>query len=309
MSVPARPWCARMRDEATVEVVARVPQSARELVLGLLGSRAAAGRVLAAGRLRMGGRALAAHDRLEPGAVATLSLHVPPAGPAPSDGVPPVTIVYRDPLLLVADKPAGLLVHGDGTGADTLLARLRRQIGRPEGDPTVQAVQRLDMETTGLVLVSLTEEFQPVLDAQVAGRAMRKRYVAVTRAVPAGCAEGWLVIDDPLGRDRHDARRMRAGATGKPATTRVRLLSRRSGHALLLVELGSGRRHQIRVHLAHRGCPLVGDALYGGARHADGLMLHAWEERLLHPLTREPLVLRSAWPARFARLGFCEPAV
>lgn len=217
-----------------------------------------------------------------------------------------ITVVFEDEYLLAASKPADLLVHSDGTGALTLTDLVAEHLAA-EGRAGVrpQAVQRLDVETTGLVLFSLDRATQPALDAQVAGHAMAKRYLAV---VQGRFPSGEKVIEQPLGRDRHDARRMRvcAPGRGKPALTRVRRLAYAGGRSLLAVELGSGRKHQIRVHLAHLGFPIVGDTLYSGARSASGLLLHAFEEELEHPSTHERLRLRTAWPAR---LGAWDPAL
>ena len=212
----------------------------------------------------------------------------------------PCVVVYEDEFLLAVDKPAGLLVHGDGSGSPTLTDLVREHLageGRPTGD--VQAVQRLDVDTTGLVLFSLDKSVQAALDAQVAGRGMRKRYLAVVRG---SFPKGTVRIDRPIGRDRHDAHRMRVSATGKPSVTLAERLGEAGGRSVLRVELLSGRRHQIRVHLSSMGFPIVGDVLYGGARSGEGLMLHALEERLAHPVTGDDLLLRTELPARFARL-------
>lgn len=209
-----------------------------------------------------------------------------------------VRIIYEDEALLACDKPAGMLVHGDGSGARTLTDAVAEHLaagGRPEARP--QAVQRLDMGTTGLVLFSLDRATQAELDRQVAGHDMRKTYLAVVRGAFPG---GERLIDRPIGRDRHDARRMRAcrPGQGKPAETRVRRVASAGGRSLLLVELLTGRRHQIRVHLASMGFPIVGDELYGGARSAEGLLLHAWREEVVHPVTGRRLRLETAWPER-----------
>jgi len=206
-------------------------------------------------------------------------------------------VAYRDSWLLVADKPQGQLVHGDGTGAPTLTHAVRALVARTGGDAAqVQAVNRLDVPTSGLVLFSLDKRLQPQLDALVAGHDARKRYLALVRgSFPAR----QLLIDAPIARDRHDARRMRVAPGGKPARTLVTRLGQAQGCSLLGVELQTGRKHQIRVHLAHEGWPIVGDELYRGARSRAGLMLHAWELAFVHPVTGEPLVVRSAWPARF----------
>ncbi|WP_322154102.1 RluA family pseudouridine synthase [Paratractidigestivibacter sp.] len=216
---------------------------------------------------------------------------------------PDLNVIYADDVFLAADKPAGLLVHGDGTGTATLMDAVAAHLasaGRVGVRP--QAVQRLDVDTTGLVLFSLDPATQPKLDAEVAGRDMRKVYLAV---VAGRFPWAEKTIDAPIGRDRHDARRMRAAGAGqgKPAQTRVRKLAFKGGRTLLKVELVTGRRHQIRVHLASLGFPIVGDALYGGARAdarrgEEGLLLHAYAEELAHPATGEPLSLKTDWPSR-----------
>lgn len=208
------------------------------------------------------------------------------------------TAIYEDEVLLAWDKPAGIIVHGDGTGVRTLTDVVAAHLdatGRANARP--QPVQRLDAETTGLVLFSLERATQPALDAQVAGHAMDKTYLAVVSGrVP------WAqkTVRQPIGRDRHDARRMRAcrPGQGKPAETRIRRVAEKDGRTLLVVTLVTGRRHQIRVHLASLGHPIVGDALYGGARSTSGLLLHAWREELDHPVSGERLRLETAWPQR-----------
>ena len=207
-------------------------------------------------------------------------------------------VIYEDEVLLVWDKPAGVIVHADGSGARTLTDDVAAHLAA-EGRVGVrpQAVQRLDRETTGLVLFSLDAATQPALDAQVAGHDMEKTYLAV---VSGRVSWAERVVRSPVGRDRHDARRMRAcrPGQGKPAETRARRIAERGGRTLLLVTLVTGRRHQIRVHLASLGHPIVGDALYGGARSAAGLMLHAWREDVVHPVSGERLHLETVWPAR-----------
>ncbi len=212
-------------------------------------------------------------------------------------------IIFEDRWILAVEKPAGVLVHGDGTGAETLTDAVAAYLaGEGRADVRPQAVQRLDVETTGLVLFSLDAATQPALDAEVAGRDMRKVYLAV---VAGRFPWGEKTIDAPIGRDRHDARKMRvcAPGQGKAAQTRVRKLAFKGGRTLLEVELLTGRRHQIRVHLASLGFPIVGDTLYGGSaadsrRGESGLLLHAFAEELTHPATGERLSLRTEWPAR-----------
>lgn len=201
-----------------------------------------------------------------------------------------MNVIYRDEWLLAVDKPAGIIVHGDGTGADNLTDRVRAECGCD----TAQPVQRLDRDTTGLVLFSLDKSVQPALDAAIAAHEVRKRYLALVQ----GRLTHALTIDKPIGRDRHRSGLMRVSATGKPATTRVWSLECRGAQTLVLVGIETGRKHQIRVHLASEGHPLVGDVAYGGPASRQGLMLHAYEEKLAHPVTGEELLLRTPWPLR-----------
>lgn len=212
-----------------------------------------------------------------------------------------VRVAYRDRWVLAADKPQGLLVHGDGTGAPTLTDQIADLL-REEGDATTrpQALQRLDVDTSGLVLLSLDPSMQPAFDALVAGHQMGKRYLAV---VEGRLPRGTRTISLPLGRDRHDARLMRVSRTGKPSQTVVTPLAEAGGRTLVRVELLTGRRHQIRVHLAHLGFPIVGDRLYGRRALRGGrgqtLMLHALEEEFDHPVTGRHLLVRTEFPQRF----------
>lgn len=272
--------------------------SAQALALSLGMSRKSAARAFERKELSLeGGEPLLPSDQLKAGDEVVVRIAPPPVAPAAA--VAPARIVYRDPVLLAADKPAGQLVHGDGTGAPTLTDAVAAALAQAGTAVRPQAVQRLDVPTSGLVLFSLAEEFQPALDALVAGHGMQKRYLA---EVEGAFRQDELTLDAPIGRDRHDAARMRVcrPGQGKAALTHVRTLERAHGRSLVLLELGTGRRHQIRVHLAAAGHPIVGDALYGGPRDSRGLMLHAVEERFLHPLTSEPLEIRTEIPRRFS---------
>lgn len=291
-----RPYEIVSTSVGSIDVRVVEPCTAGELLQAMGCSKVVMGRVFATSRLLCGNESTSRGDRLDTGRVVELRLSSERvAGPA-SDHEP--GILYEDRFLLAADKPAGLLVHGDGTGAETLAARVQGHVGRLGMTCPVQPIQRLDVDTTGVVLFSLADEFQPAFDHLVSEGGIRKRYLAV---VEGDFPAGERVISLPVGRDRHDAQRMRVSVSGKTAITRVGRIAREDGHSLLLVELVTGRRHQIRVHLASKGFPIVGDRLYGGAAHEDGLMLHAYDERLTHPVTGEDLRIQTPWPARFER--------
>ena len=229
-------------------------------------------------------------------------------------------IIYQDSYILAVNKPAGIIIHSDGTSragehagmraAETLtdLARVYLESkGCVQQTQDVQALHRLDKDTTGIVLFSLEKETQLLFDELIRSRNVHKTYLAV---VKGEFPEGEQDITLPIGRDRHDARRMRVSKTGKAALTHVRRLEvqRRgqSTRSLMLAELGTGRKHQIRVHFSALGFPIVGDGLYGRtsptrtAAFTQGpLMLHAYELSFVHPMTGEPLVLKTGWPSRF----------
>ena len=215
-------------------------------------------------------------------------------------------ILYEDDWILAVDKPAGIIVHGDGTGAETLSDCARDLLSqRGEDASQLQPLQRLDRETTGIVLFSKRKETQAAFDALIAQRLISKRYLAIVRG---RFPQGARTFRDPIGRDRHDSRRMRVSRTGKPAFTDAQLLAFSPADAagparsLLSIDLHTGRKHQIRVHLSHAGFPLLGDALYGGPRVRDGLMLHAVEERFEHPITGTTVYIHAPFPVRFALL-------
>ena len=220
-----------------------------------------------------------------------------------------VHILYEDDWLIAVDKPAGIIVHGDGTGIATLTDLL---IGdSPQLTGGLQALQRLDRETSGIVLFSKRKETQATFDALIAERRITKRYLAIVRG---RFPQDPHTFRDPIGRDRHDSRRMRVSRTGKPSLTEARLLAFSPADAagparsLLSVDLHTGRKHQIRVHLSHAGFPILGDTLYGSPRIAsacNGLMLHAAEERFEHPLTGETVRILAPCPSRFMPLFPC----
>lgn len=295
-----RPYRILSADDASVSLAVRVACTCRELLLAAGVSRAAAAAAEAEHRVTREGVALQAPVALEPGDVVALALE--PADPEFPD-VEPAAVVWSDPcgLLLAANKPAGLLVHPDGTGAECLADRVQSRLAADGRIRCAHAVQRLDVDTTGLVLFSLAPEFQAAMDAQVADGSMEKRYLAVL----AGDLARDLVVEQPVGRDRHNARRMHVGS-GRPALTRfspVGTVSLGGGRTGTLVEatIATGRRHQIRAHAAWAGFPVAGDRLYGGPA-ADALMLHGWREGFRHPLTWESVRVEAPVPAPMAGL-------
>jgi len=213
----------------------------------------------------------------------------------------PLAIVHEDAHLLVIDKPAGLVVHpAAGNWSGTLLNGLLAHHAAAATLPRAGIVHRLDKDTSGLMVVGKSLEAVTALTRAIAAREVQRHYLAIARGeVP------WAEkrIDAPIGRDPVSRVRMAVLASGKPARTDVQRIAARGGHSALACKLHTGRTHQIRVHLAWVGHPLVADAVYGGAA-ALGLQrqgLHAARLRLQHPLSGEWLDFERAPPPDFTQ--------
>ena len=198
-------------------------------------------------------------------------------------------VLYADPWLLALLKPSGLLSQ-PGLGpelADSLISRAQ------ERWPEARLVHRLDRDTSGLILLARDATTHRALSAAFAERRVRKTYLAVVQGLPA---DRGGVINQPLARIATRPPRygvVPLGQGGKPALTRWRVLRRFEGSSLLLLQPRTGRSHQLRVHLAAIGHPVLGDPLYGDPVPSPRLQLHAAGLQLLHPATGKPLHLRS----------------
>lgn len=199
------------------------------------------------------------------------------------------SLIYQDVSLLVVDKPAGLLaVPGRGSDKqDSLASRIQAAF------PDALIVHRLDMATSGLIVFARGVQIQSMLSRMFRERVVEKRYVAlVANRMEIGEGE----IDLPLMADWPNRPRQKVDReSGKPSLTRYQVLTHDGAASRLELEPITGRTHQLRVHLAAIGHPIIGDTLYGGAE-ATRLMLHASELRFNHPLSGEPLELKSVVP-------------
>ena len=228
-----------------------------------------------------------------------VSLSVPP--PRESSLVAqdiPVTVVYQDENLVVIDKPAGLAVHpGPGHPDKTLVNALLAMcpdIQGIGGEIRPGIVHRLDKNTSGLMVAAKTHRAHNDLSAQIKARQVTKGYLALVEGVPK-LPEG--KIDVPVGRHPRHRTRMAVVVGGKEARTSYKAREQFRCHSLLEIYLETGRTHQIRVHMAHIGRPLVGDTVYGKAsplveRH----FLHAFQLGFKHPVNGEPLEFQSGLP-------------
>jgi 23S rRNA pseudouridine1911/1915/1917 synthase len=289
-------------------LAARLPELSRTRIKALVDG----------GHVSVGGARSKASHRLKAGE--RVEATIPP--PPPEETVPepiPLRIVFEDEHVLVVDKPAGMVTHpGAGRPTGTLAAAALAHapgVAGVGGPRRPGIVHRLDKGTSGLIVLAKTQQAYESLTAQLSTRTVSRRYLAVVQGVVRR-AEG--VIDAAIGRDPRSRVRMavaRAGK-GKRAVTRFRVLERLRDATVVECRLETGRTHQIRVHMASLGYPLLGDHTYGrrAARAAadpeldtliaglDGVALHAAGLGFLHPATGEPLEFASPLPNRIERL-------
>ena len=265
-----------------------------------------------AGRVAVDGARWDAKRRVEGGEQIAVCapLPEPAVGDAPQDI--PLAIAYEDSALLVVDKPPGLVVHpGAGNRAGTLLNALLHHDAGLASLPRAGIVHRLDKDTSGLMVVAKTLEAHTGLVRQLAAHEVAREYLALAH----GDVTRALIVDAPIGRHPTQRTTMAVVARGKPARTHVSIVERLGTATLLRCRLETGRTHQIRVHLAAIGHPLVGDPAYGGRRararaNRDAATLprfgrqalHAARLSLVHPLARRDMTWESPLPADLARL-------
>lgn len=268
-------------------------------------SRSAAQRLIAEGQVSLNDKAPSKHQTVRGGDVVAYHLPAPRESnvqPEPID----IAVRYEDADIAVISKPAGLVVHpahghDHGTLVNALLYHMRDLSG-VGGERRPGIVHRLDKDTSGLMLVAKNDAAHVRLARQLGRRRIKRTYVALVHGqMPLD--EG--TIDAPIGRSLRDRRKMAVVAGGRQARTHFRVRERLDNYALVDLSLETGRTHQIRVHMAHVGHPVVGDIQYGPAKKAHDLgldrqFLHAVRLEFVHPRTGEATAVADPLPHELA---------
>jgi 23S rRNA pseudouridine1911/1915/1917 synthase len=271
------------------------------LLAGPLGSRARAQRLIEAGAVRVGGRAVPKRHRVAAGDVVEVDEVDAPAAPADVGATVAFAVPYEDEHLLVVDKPPGVVVHparGHQTG--TLAQALEGRAFGGEHAWRAGIVHRLDRDTSGLMVVAKSETVHARLKAALQRREVAREYTALVEGRPPARTG---TIDAPIGRDRRVRTRMSTDTdVPREARTHFELVEALPATTLLVVRLETGRTHQIRVHLQAIGHPVAGDPEYGtaGLLGLSRQFLHAARLAFAHPVSGEPLDVRSPLPEDLA---------
>ncbi|TMB98867.1 MAG: RluA family pseudouridine synthase [Chloroflexi bacterium] len=260
-------------------------------------SRSDARRLIEEGRATVEGRQPKPSQRLRAGESVCLT-NRPRSAARLRPIAMPLTILYQDADLLVIDKPAGLTVHPapgheSGTLVNALLA-IVPELGTTPGDMRPGIVHRLDKDTSGLMIVAKNERAKLAVQAQLKHRQVHKTYLALVHGIPEP-REG--VIEAPIGRHPQNRKKIAIIAGGRESVTKYRLREELGRYALLEVEPVTGRTHQIRVHMAATGHPVVGDPVYGRRSElVKRQFLHAWKLAFALPLGGRQVEFESPLP-------------
>ncbi len=255
------------------------------------------GRVLVSGKVPSKSLKLTGNETIE----------FTPEEPAPIDAVPqdiPLDVVYEDDDVIVVNKPSGLVVHPapghpDGTLVNALLFHCGASLSGVGGALRPGIVHRIDRDTSGLIIAAKNDYAHQFLSAQLADHTLARTYECI---VVGNLREDSGTVDAPIARDSRDRKRMAVVPGGRRAVTHWTVLARYPGYTHVQCRLETGRTHQIRVHMAYLGHPILGDTVYGAKKPVPGLTgqcLHAVGLQFIHPRTKELVSLSCPLPGEF----------
>ena len=269
-------------------------------------TRSQAARLIAEGRVRVNGKPAAKSARLSGGETVTVDVPQLRETALPPQDIP-LDVVYEDDDVIVVNKPTGLVVHPapghpDGTLVNALLHHCGDSLSGIGGEKRPGIVHRIDRDTSGLIIAAKNDAAHLALSAQLKDHSLSRTYECL---VTGNLKEDSGTVDAPIGRSSADRKKMAVVPTGRRAVTHWEVVARYPGVTHLRCRLETGRTHQIRVHMAYIGHPILGDTVYGAKKPVPGLTgqcLHAAGLRFVHPRTGEPVELHCPLPPEFTAM-------
>ena len=269
-------------------------------------TRSQATRLIESSEVAVNGRAVSKSYKLAGGEDVAVTL----PEPEPVEAVPqdiPLDVVYEDADVIVVNKPSGMVVHPapghpDGTLVNALLYHCAGTLSGVGGALRPGIVHRIDRDTSGLIIAAKNDAAHQYLSAQLADHTLARTYECI---VVGKLREDRGTVDAPIARHPTDRKRMAVVAGGREAVTHWEVIARYPGYTHVRCRLETGRTHQIRVHMAYIGHPILGDTVYGAKKEVPGLTgqcLHAVGLRFLHPRTHEVVELSCPLPDEFTRM-------
>ena len=269
-------------------------------------TRSQATRLIESGEVAVNGRAVSKSYKLAGGEDIAVTL----PEPEPVEAVPqdiPLDVVYEDADVIVVNKPSGMVVHPapghpDGTLVNALLYHCAGTLSGVGGALRPGIVHRIDRDTSGLIIAAKNDAAHQYLSAQLADHTLARTYECI---VVGALREDRGTVNAPIARHPTDRKRMAVVADGREAVTHWEVIARYPGYTHVRCRLETGRTHQIRVHMAYIGHPILGDTVYGAKKEVPGLTgqcLHAVGLRFLHPRTHEVMELSCPLPEEFTRM-------
>ena len=269
-------------------------------------SRSQAAHLIASGHVRVDGRQAAKSCRLAGGECVSVDIPEVRDTAVTAQDIP-LDVVYEDGDVIVVNKPKGLVVHPapghpDGTLVNALLHHCGDSLSGIGGEKRPGIVHRIDRDTSGLIIAAKNDAAHAALSAQLSDHSLSRTYECL---VSGNMRQDSGTVDAPIGRSSSDRKKMAVVAGGRRAVTHWEVVARYPGVTHLRCRLETGRTHQIRVHMAHIGHPILGDTVYGAKKPVPGLTgqcLHATGLRFVHPRTGETVELHCPLPEEFTRM-------
>lgn len=219
----------------------------------------------------------------------------------------PLNVIYEDNDIIIINKEKGMCVHPgngnpDGTLANAIMARCKDSLSGIGGQIRPGIVHRIDKDTSGIIIVAKNDKSHIDISNQIKEHSTTKTYLALVRGI---VRENEASIDMPIGRSKKDRKKMAVDKDGKNAITHFKVLKRYSDCTLLEIIIETGRTHQIRVHLAEIGYPIIGDYTYSNGKNRfgiEGQMLHAYKIKFVHPTTKKEVEFTAELPEYFKKI-------